>query len=210
MTTVSRSRFGLGWLLACWALGGTALADDAADARLVTSLRNGGYVLAMRHAHAPRQAPAAASANPAPERQLDEVGRSSAAAMGEALRALGIPIGETLTSPTLRARETAERLGLAAEAIDELGDGGRDMLPDAEGRRSARLRELASTPPAPRTNTLLITHAPNLTGAFGDAATGMADGEALVLEPRAGEPPAVVARVTIEQWPVLARRLAAE
>ena len=210
MTTVSRSRLGLGLLLAWFTLGGTALADDAADARLVTNLRNGGYVLAMRHAHAPRQVPAATAENPAPERQLDDAGRTSAAAMGEALRALGVPIGATLTSPTLRARETAVQLGFAAEAIDELGDGGRDMLPDAEGRRSARLRELASTPPAPHTNALLITHAPNLTGAFGDAAAGMADGEALVLEPRGGEPPAVVARVTIEQWPVIARRLAAE
>ena len=40
------------------------------------------------------------------ERQLDETGRTGATAMGETIRALRIPIGVVLTSPTYRAMET--------------------------------------------------------------------------------------------------------
>ena len=77
-------------------------------------LRQGGYILVIRHASSPREAPskAAASAdNTKLERQLDEAGRRGAMAMGEAIRALWIPIGTVLTSPTYRP---CQRLWLAA------------------------------------------------------------------------------------------------
>lgn len=70
---------------------------------LIGRLRQGGYVLVMRHASSPRQAPAndvANADNTKLERQLDEAGRRGATAMGEALRGLRIPIGVVLTSPT--------------------------------------------------------------------------------------------------------------
>ena len=65
-----------------------------------------------RDRDAPRQLAGRHSAksnpdNVPPERQLDEKGRTTAAAMGDALRRLKIPIGEVLTSPAYRARETA-------------------------------------------------------------------------------------------------------
>jgi hypothetical protein len=80
----------------------------AAEA-LVKLLRQGGYVLVMRHASSPREVPdkqAANADNVKLERQLDEAGRAGAAAMGKALRDLKIPIGSVLTSPTYRAVET--------------------------------------------------------------------------------------------------------
>lgn len=64
---------------------------------LVNALRRGGCVLVIRHASSPREAPdkqAANADNVKCERQLDEGGRSTAAAMGAALRDLHIPIGE--------------------------------------------------------------------------------------------------------------------
>ncbi len=63
---------------------------------LVKQLRQGGYVLVMRHASSPREVPTKETANADNtklERQLDEAGRRGAAAMGEAIRALRIPIG---------------------------------------------------------------------------------------------------------------------
>lgn len=163
---------------------------------LLERLRDGGYVLAMRHARAPRAASAGV------ERRLDAAGRASAAAMGEALRTLRVPIGPVLTSPALRAVETVEQLGFpSARAVDELGDGGHDMRADDEGRRSDWLRERAARPQA-GTNVLLVTHLPNLVGAFGDAAADLADGEALVIDPSGGTP-TVIGRVPIEAWPGL-------
>ncbi len=56
-------------------------------------------------------------------RQLDEAGRRGAAAMGEAIRALRIPIGAVLTSPTYRALETVKHAGVGAPTVvEELGD----------------------------------------------------------------------------------------
>ena len=73
---------------------------------LVAALRQGGYVIVMRHTSSPRQAPDKSNANPDNtnmERQLDSAGRASAAAMGKAMRNLKIPVGEVFSSPTLVA-----------------------------------------------------------------------------------------------------------
>jgi hypothetical protein len=78
---------------------------------LVKALRQGGYVIVMRHTSSPREAPSKQVANADNvklERQLDETGRTTAVAMGKAIRALKIPIGEVLTSPTYRALETVK------------------------------------------------------------------------------------------------------
>jgi phosphohistidine phosphatase SixA len=182
-------------------------AAQAPPSDLLAALRSGGHVLAMRHAHSPSERPDAASAhrgNDGLERQLDDEGRAAAAAMGSAVRKLGIPIGAILASPTFRALETVQALDLgAAQSVEELGDGGLDMRPDVEGKRSAWLRAKASESPPASSNVLLITHLPNLRAAFGDDAAGMADGETLILRPSGGGL-VVVGRVRIEEWSSLA------
>ena len=63
-------------------------------------------MIVMRHASSPRELPTTEKADPGNvklERQLDDVGRASAIAMGKALRELKIPIGQVFTSPTYRA-----------------------------------------------------------------------------------------------------------
>jgi hypothetical protein len=50
-------------------------------------------------------------------------------------------------------------------------------------------------------NTVLVTHLPNLTGAFPQLAAGMADGEALIFASDGKGGAKVVARVKIEDWP---------
>src|SRR5687768_12850394 len=106
-------------------------AQSKPSADLVAALRQGGYVLVMRHASSPRDVPTAQTAkadNPKLERQLDESGRAGAAAMGQALRDLKIPVGDVLSSPTYRALETVKFAQLAKPMpIPELGDGGQSM-----------------------------------------------------------------------------------
>src|ERR1039457_3284734 len=95
----------LSLLLLAGGVNAQTLSGDA----LVKALRQGGYVIVMRHASSPREVPDKQTANPdnlKPERQLDEIGRTTAAAMGKALRDLKIPIGEVYSSPTYRALET--------------------------------------------------------------------------------------------------------
>src|SRR5207247_9097940 len=95
--------------VATFLLASTAHAQQLRGEALVKALQQGGYVIVMRHASSPREVPDKATANPdnvKPERQLDQEGRSSATAMGKALRDLKIPVGTVLASPTYRALET--------------------------------------------------------------------------------------------------------
>src|SRR5690242_12366673 len=78
-------------------------ASELKDSALLAVLRHGGCVILMRHASAPDARPTARTAAPGNgnrERQLDGEGLADARAMGVALKRLGIPIGEVMSSPT--------------------------------------------------------------------------------------------------------------
>jgi phosphohistidine phosphatase SixA len=125
--------------------------------------------------------------------------------MGNAIRALMIPIGEVLSSPAYRARQAAELAGFAAATqTPQLDEGSQGMQANADASRAAWLREAVSRAPRAGTNTLLITHMPNLTAAFGDAAAHVAAGEALIFRPSGAGNAELVARLPIEEWPQLA------
>jgi phosphohistidine phosphatase SixA len=185
-------------------LFGSAAGEPLPKAELLASLRHGGMVILMRHASSPRVAPDAAHVNvdnTRAERQLDEGGVASARAMGEALRRLLFPIGQVLSNPTYRAFETVRYAQLGkAVALAELGDGGASMKADPTGSHARWLRALADKAPPRRTNTLIITHFPNISEAFGAGAAWLADGEALILQPASQGDPTLVARIKIGEW----------
>ena len=92
------------------AAGGELLSGKA----LVTALRKGGYNIYFRHAEtdwSQNDHVAAAgdwtSCDPARIRQLAPEGRRNARRIGEAMRALRIPVGRVLSSEYCRAAETA-------------------------------------------------------------------------------------------------------
>ena len=164
---------------------------------LLKALRQGGYVIVMRHASSPRQVPDKNTANPdnvKPERQLDPEGRASATAMGKALRDLKIPIGAVLTSPTYRALETIRYAQFGnPQAFPELGDNGQSMQGGTEAQATwlrQKVKEFSKG-----TNTLIVTHMPNMSRAFPESTNNLADGEALIFGPSG-----VTARVKIEEW----------
>jgi phosphohistidine phosphatase SixA len=186
-------------------LAAHAHAQALSGEALVKALRQGGYVIVMRHASSPRQEPDKKTANPdnlAFERQLDQTGRETAAAMGRALRDLKIPIGEVLSSPTYRALETI-RLGQFGkpQTFPELGDGGQNMRAATESQTDFLHRRVKQFPE--RTNTLIVTHFPNIMAAFPELAANLADGEALIFGPDGKGGAALVTRVKIEDWPTM-------
>ena len=77
------------------------------------------------------------------KRRLTAEGRRQSEAAGRALAALGAPVEACLTSPKLRASETAElaceALGIAAEVAEPLAGGAFDALELAAGRGEAML-----------------------------------------------------------------------
>ena len=169
---------------------------------LVNALRRGGYVIVMRHTSSPNEAPDQKTANADNvklDRQLDQTGRTTATAMGKALRDLKIPVGEVLTSPTYRALETVRYAQFGnPHPYAELGDNGRSMQGGTEAQ-AAWLRNRVTQFPS-GSNTILVTHFPNIRDAFPQA-SGVADGEALVFGPDGKGGAALVARVKIEEWP---------
>jgi phosphohistidine phosphatase SixA len=181
----------------------SAHAQTLSGTELVKALRHGGYVILMRHASSPREAPDKKTASPdnvSAERQLDEEGRITAEAFGKALRRLKIPIGDVLTSPTYRALETVRIAGLRNPRPEgELGDNGQSMSGGTEAQ-AAWLRKRVTQFPA-GTNTLLVTHLPNITRAFPQLGESPADGEALVFGPDGKGGAHVIARVKIDEWP---------
>lgn len=184
-----------------------AQAQELTGASLVQALHQGGYVLLMRHASSPNAVPDKTSAdpdNPKLERQLDRNGRSTARAMGKAIKALHIPIREVWSSPTYRARETVKLAAFGnPQAFAELGDGGQSMQA-LQASPTAWLRTKIADVPPPGSDRVIVTHAPNIIGALGQSVADIADGETLVFHPDGKGGAALVARVKIEDWPRLA------
>ena len=171
---------------------------------LIRALRAGGNVIVMRHASSPRDAPDKQHANPdngTLERQLDATGRETATAMGKAIQALKIPIGEVFSSPTYRAMETVRLAQLPKpQPQAELGDGGQSMQ-ETSATQAAWLKDKVTHATA-GSNTVIVTHMPNIARAFPDWGP-VADGEAVVLKPDGKGGVAIVGRVKIGEWPQL-------
>ena len=188
---------------------GGAGAQSLSGNELVSALRHGGYVLVMRHANSPQTRPDATTVTPGNtrlERQLNENGHKTAQAMGIALKALRIPVGEVLSSPTFRTRETVQDAALGTpKTFNELGDGsqGYELSSFEDGARFMLAR--ASEIPRAGTNTVIVTHLPNIEYAFGDSFSDVAEGEAVVIRPN-GRSWTLVRRIEIDEWPRLAGR----
>jgi phosphohistidine phosphatase SixA len=190
------------------AAAGPAGAEQLTGSALVSALQHGGYVLVLHHASSPFEKPGKAAADPDNvnmERQLDEAGKQTSTAMGKAIETLGIPIGDVQSSRTFRAMQTAKYAGLRnPRPVSELTEGKQGMAADKDKARAAWLRHAVARAPRPGTNTVLITHTPNMVAAFGEEAKGIKAGETMVFHPDGNGGTSLVARVTIDKWPQLA------
>jgi hypothetical protein len=83
--------------------------------------------------------------------------------------------------------------------VPELGDGGQSMQ-GVSIDRAGWLQQKAAEFQA-GTNTLMVTHQPNLTGAFAALATGVADGEALIFVSDGKGGATLAGRIKIDEWP---------
>ncbi len=198
------SGLGLALLLAAIPARAATLSGDA----LANALKQGGYVVLMRHTSSPAAVPDKAAANPdntKPERQLDKNGETTAAAMGAAVKKLGVTVGDVLSSPTYRALQTVKFAGIGtAKTFEELGDGGTSMAPATVAAWASWLKTKVAEAPRAGTDTFIVTHMPNIAAAYPDDAKALADGEALVFHPDGKGGSELVAHVKIEEWPQLA------
>jgi broad specificity phosphatase PhoE len=181
-----------------------AAADDKG---LVQALRAGGLVIVLRHGATFADL---ADAKPidfdniAAQRNLNDKGKAAAVALGDAFRQIGVPVGKVYTSRFNRAYETATLAGFKqAEKIPELTDAGPGMVPGAGTEQTEAFRKLVGTAPQPGTNTILVTHKPNIVDALGKDWAEVAEGEASIFRPANGNY-TLVARVQMDEWPRIA------
>jgi broad specificity phosphatase PhoE len=177
------------------------------DNALATALRAGGHVILVRHG-----ATFADQAdtdpfnfdNVAAQRALNDNGKALARAFGAALRQAGVPVGKVYTSKFNRAYETATIAGfIDIETTADLTEGGLVVSPNENNRRAEAMRKLLATTPKPGTNTVLVTHKPNILDALGKDWFDVKEGEASVFRPENGKY-VLVARVQMADWTRLA------
>jgi broad specificity phosphatase PhoE len=138
------------------------------------------------------------------QRNLNESGKELARAFGDALRKAGVPIGKVYTSKFNRAYETATLAGFTdIEETADLTEGGLVVTPNENNRRAEALRRLLATSPKPGTNTVLITHKPNIVDALGKDWFDVKEGEASIFRPDSGKY-VLVARLQMADWPRIA------
>lgn len=76
------------------------------------------------------------------------------------------------------------------------------MVSSNENNRGARaFRTLVGAAPDPGTNTLLVTHRPNILDALGKDWFDAKEGEASIFKPPGGGKAALIARVPMADWP---------
>lgn len=146
--------------------------ERPASAETLKQLRTGGFVLYMRHGNTDNsradRVPSIDLADCATQRPLTEEGRQVAARVGAAIRKARIPIGEILSSPLCRAKETTEA---AFPGLQYRVDDGLMYVSNLTDTQKAPIiantRQLLSSPVGGGTNRLLVAHAPNLMDLIG-------------------------------------------
>ncbi|MGA9560034.1 MAG: histidine phosphatase family protein, partial [Pseudolabrys sp.] len=181
----------------------TSIATAADDKELVSSLRAGGLVIVVRHGATFNDQ---ADTDPfnfdniAAQRNLNDKGKALATAFGGAFRQIGIPIGKVYTSKFNRAYETAVLAGFKGiEKTTDLTEGGLVVSPNENSRRAEAFRKMLGVAPQAGTNTILITHKPNIVDALGKDWFEVKEGEASVFHPENGSYK-LVARVQMDEW----------
>ena len=180
---------------------------------VAAALKDGGCVIVFRHGATNRDM---ADTDPlnvddpnnvSKQRHLSERGRQVARDVNGAFKTLQIPIGAVYTSKFFRAVETGRLIsGKDVVTTADISEGGQVVTPIENDRRAEAMRKLAATPPAKGTNTLVVSHKPNIMDAFGKDWFDVREGEASIFRPDGSGKFVLVGRVQASEWSELAKR----
>jgi phosphohistidine phosphatase SixA len=163
----------------------------------VAELREGGYVVAFRHAATDTGMDTTDDLSDCSrQRNLNAEGRRQSREIGRAFERLDIPVGRVLASPFCRTRETA-RIAFGSVQPSRALLSVEFFSSPAEGRRKG-LRRLLKAEPPDGANTVLVSHGSAI---FEATERDPEEGEAVIVEPGRGKRGfAVVAAVTAGEW----------
>ena len=194
---------GLSAMLAIAVSTGSSAA--ASDQEIALVLRAGGLVIVLRRgATFPDQADTDPLNfdNIAAQRNLND--------KGNALRQVGVPVGKVYTSKYNRGYETAVPAGFKnIEKTADLTEGGLVVSPNENNRRAEAFRVLLATLPQAGTDTVLVTHYPNIIAALGKDWFDVKEGEASIFRPENGSYK-LLARIQMDEWPRIAAAASAQ
>lgn len=181
-----------------------AFVEIPATAELLQQVRQGGFVLYMRHGATdsayPDQVPIDLN-DCSTQRPLTEAGRAEIITVGEHVREAGIPVGDVFSSPLCRARESAQlAYGDKVQIINELMYTAH--LTSAEKLPViAMTRKLLSEPVAVGSNRVIVAHAPNLADLM--AYFPRIEGTVIIFRPTQSGGFEYLASIHPKQWPAL-------
>lgn len=164
-------------------------------AQLLAALKRGGYVIYFRHTATDfsKNDSAMKSLDDCEnQRLLSEQGRRDAVAIGERIRALGLPVGETLASPMCRTMDHARLMLVNATPRNEVRE--------AQDGDYAGLKQLLAAPVARGSNRWIVGHGNPFRAVAG--APHLVEGEAAVIRPGTTGW-TVVARLLVTDWQAL-------
>lgn len=184
-----------------------AFAEVLAGPELLGKLRQGGFVLYLRHGSTDNmradRVPLLDFNDCDSQRPLTEPGRKMALRVGEALRAARIPLAEVLTSPLCRAKESAAAAFPDFTYTIDNNLAYTANLTDAQKAPIiANTRRLLSAPVAAGRNRVLVAHGPNLMDLIGYFP---AEGTLVVFRPGSGAGFEYIASIPPGLWPDLLR-----
>lgn len=180
----------------------SALPDAKAalsGAPLAQALKRGGYTLYFRHAatdFSQTDRNAGVFGDCSMQRNLNDVGRRDARAVGEAMGAMKLTVSEVISSPYCRTMETARLMfGRATASRDAIGSMTATGKPDYSA-----LEKILATPPDGVTLRAVVSHGNPFQAIAGEPL--LAEGEAVVIRGD-GVRWIIVARIPIAAWPSL-------
>jgi hypothetical protein len=168
------------------------------DPALLSALRQGGFVLYMRHAStdfSQNDSRMTSYEDCANQRNLTAKGRQEAREVGEHVKRLGIPIGEVLASPYCRTMETARLAFGRAHATSEARGG---PATSDDPRRYDPLRKLLSSAVAKGENRVIASHGNPFHAVAGPPY--LAEGEIAVVRPDGAMRFTVIGRIRLQDW----------
>jgi phosphohistidine phosphatase SixA len=177
---------------------------------LVSSLKDGGYVIVFRHGatdDSQKDVYPFKFDDMSAQRQLSEKGRDMARQIGTAIKELAIPIGDIYTSRLNRAIEAGKLIsGREVKPVDALTDSsnasasGMANPTGANAKAGQAVRQLVDAPPKAGANTFLVTHKTNIADAFGKDAGDVQEGEAFVYKAGGSGPASFAGRIKFADW----------
>lgn len=190
------------------ALAAPKFVERMADRALLARVRQGGYVLYLRHGTTDNsradQVPLGDLKDCSRQRVLNEAGRHVAVQVGQYIRKARLPVGQVLHSPLCRARDTAhlafpDQPGGVQQVDDLLYTAN---LTQAEKQPIlAVTRHWLSEPVAPGSNRVIVAHAPNMADLIGYFVRP--EGTVVIIQPHGQGAFTYVASIPPTLWPSL-------